>query len=308
LKEVLYQKLFLKNRQIKIGRTIFLSPEGYDRLYLNGRKEKMNQGDYYQILGIDRNANPPTIKQAYRRLAFQYHPDRNKETPAAVEKMKEVNEAYAVLSDPRKRRDYDTLRERYGPSGFDRFKQSYSEEDIFRGSDINQIFEEMAGAFGFRGFEEVFKESYGPGYRTFEFRRPGVFGRGFIFFGPAYRRGDQPEAPASSEMLPGNLGKLTGYLLRKMLGIRETGGGKDWYDTLTLDPRQPQEGGKIRYFHRRRSKELMVTIPLGIREGQKIRLKGMGADGKGGAEPGDLYLKVRIRRPLLQRVRDLLKI
>jgi curved DNA-binding protein CbpA len=268
----------------------------------------MNQGDYYQILGIDSKATPQTIKQAYRRLAFQYHPDRNRANPAAVEKMKEINEAYAVLSEPRKKRDYDTLRERYGPSGFDRFKQSYSEQDIFRGSDINQIFEEMARSFGFRGFEEVFIESYGPGYRTFEFRRPGVFGRAFIFFGPAYSGGDQPKAPASSEMLPGNLGKLTGYLLRKMLGIRETRGGKDWYDTLTLDPRQPQEGGKIKYLHRRRSKELVVTLPLGIRDGQKIRLKGMGADGKGGGEPGDLYLKVEIKKPFLQKVKELLKI
>ncbi len=268
----------------------------------------MNPGDYYQILGIDSNATPQTIKQAYRRLAFQYHPDRNRTNPAAVEKMKEINEAYAVLSDPRKRRDYDTLRERYGSSAFDQFKQSYSEQDIFRGSDINQIFEEMARAFGFRGFEEVFTESYGPGYRTFEFRRPGVFGRGFIFFGPAYRREDPSQAPASFEMLSANLGKLTGYLLRKMLATRETGGGKDWYDTLTLDPREAQEGGRIKYFHHRRSKELVVTLPVGIREGQKIRLRGMGADGKGGAEPGDLYLKVQIRKPLLQRVRDLLKI
>lgn len=268
----------------------------------------MNQGDYYQILGMDRNATPEMIKQAYRRLAFQYHPDRNKANPSAVEKMKEINEAYAVLCDPRKRRDYDTLRERYGYSGYDRFKQSYSEQDIFRGSDINQIFEEMARAFGVRGFEEVFTESYGPGYHTFEFRRPGVFGRGFIFFGSAYRRGYQAEGPTSSEMLPGNLGKLGGYFLKKMLGIKEARKGKDGYGTITLDPRQVQEGGKIKYFHRRRSKELMVTIPLGIREGQKIRLKGMGADGKGGAEPGDLYLKVQIRKSLWQKVRDLLRI
>ena len=122
----------------------------------------MNQGDYYQILEVDRNVTPQTIKEAYRRLAFQYHPDRNRGNPSAVEKMKEINEAYAVLFDPRKRRDYDTLREQYGPYGYDRFKQSYSEQDIFRGSDINQIFEEMARAFGFRSFDEIFKESYSP--------------------------------------------------------------------------------------------------------------------------------------------------
>ena len=268
----------------------------------------MNQKDYYQVLEIERNATPQNIKEAYRKLAFQYHPDRNRGNPAAVEKMKELNEAYAVLSDPRKRRDYDTLRERYGSSGFDRFRQSYSEQDIFRGSDIDQVFEEMGRAFGFRSFDEIFRESYGQGYRTFEFRRPGVFGRGFIFFGPAYRSGDQPAGPAPLAMLPGNLGGLAGYLLRKMLGIRETSGGKDWYEPLTLDPRQAQEGGKIRYFHRRRFKELVVTIPPGIRPGQKIRLKAMGAFGKDGDEPGDLYLKVEIKKPFLQKVKDLLKI
>ena len=268
----------------------------------------MSQGDYYQILGVDRDATPQNIKEAYRRLAFQYHPDRNKENPAALEKMKEINEAYAVLSDPGKRRDYETLRERYGPSGYDRFRQSYSEQDIFRGSDIHQIFEEMARAFGFRNFDEVFRESYGQGYRTFEFRRPGVFGRGFIFFGPGHRGGHQPKTLTSSEIFPGQLGRLTQYLFNKVLGIEGTERGKDWHDIIALDPRQAQEGGKAKYVHRKRSKELMVTILPGIKDGQKIRLKGMGAEGKGGGEPGDLYLKVQIRRPLFQKVRDLLNL
>jgi len=270
--------------------------------------QKMSPKDYYQILGLDKNAPPQKIKEAYRRLALQYHPDRNKENPSALETMKELNEAYAVLSDPGKRRDYDRLREQYGPSGYDRFKQSYSEQDIFKGSDINQIFEEMARAFGFRGFDQVFQESYGQGYRTFEFRRPGVFGRGFIFFGPAYGRGYRPETGVPSEMLPGSLGKLTGYLLKKMLGIKKVERGKDWHDAITLDPRQAHEGGKVKYLHRRRSKELLVTIPPGIEEGQKIRLKGMGAEGQDGGDPGDLYLKVQLRKPFFQKVRDLLKI
>ena len=64
----------------------------------------MAQRDYYEILGLDRDASPHKIKEAYRKLAFQYHPDRNKGNPAALEKMKEINEAYAVLSDPEKRR------------------------------------------------------------------------------------------------------------------------------------------------------------------------------------------------------------
>jgi len=267
-----------------------------------------NQMDYYQILEVEKEASPQRIKEAYRRLAFQYHPDKNRGNPSAVERMKEINEAYAVLSDPKKRRDYDAFHERYGPYGYERFKQTYSEQDIFRGSDIYQIFEEMARAFGFRGFEEVFRESYGQGYRSFEFRRPGVFGRGFIFFGPGFGRGDRQEIPVSSEIFPGVTGRFVRYLLKKTLGVAEPVRGKDLEDVIHLDPQQALEGAKGKYFHRKRSKELIITVPSGVKEGQKIRLKGMGEPGKDGGEAGDLYLRVRIKQPLLERVRKLLKL
>jgi DnaJ-class molecular chaperone len=266
----------------------------------------MNQRDYYQVLEVDKNATPQAIKEAYRKLAFQYHPDRNRGNPSAVEKMKEINEAYAVLSDPKKRRDYDTFHTQYGPSGYDRFKESYSEQDIFRGSDINQIFEEMARAFGFRGFEEVFKESYGPGYRTFEFRRPGVFGRGFIFFGPGFGRSHRQEIPDSPQIFPGVAGKFIRYLLNKTLETKQPVRGKDLEDVIYLNPQQALEGAKGKYLHRKRSKQLIITVPSGIKEGQKIRLKGMGQEGKYGGEPGDLYLRVKVKKPLLEKLRGFL--
>jgi curved DNA-binding protein len=166
----------------------------------------------------------------------------------------------------------------------------------------------MARAFGFRGFEEVFRESYGQGVHTFEFRRPGVSGRGFIFFGPGFGRRDRQQITVPSEILPGVAGKLVRYLFKKTLGVKEPVKGKDLEDVIYLDPRQALEGAKGKYLHRKRSKELIVSVPSGMKEGQKIRLKGMGEPGKEGGEPGDLYLKVRIKKPLLQRVRELLNI
>jgi DnaJ-class molecular chaperone len=90
--------------------------------------------------------------------------------------------------------------------------------------------------------------------------------------------------------------------------MKEPARGKDLEDVIYLDPRQALEGAKGKYLHRKRSKELIITVPSGMKEGQKIRLKGMGEPGKEGGEPGDLYLKVKIKKPLLQRVRELLNI
>jgi curved DNA-binding protein CbpA len=109
-------------------------------------------------------------------------------------------------------------------------------------------------------------------------------------------------------MFPGYLGKFIKYLLKKIFRINEPQRGKDLWDVLYLDPRQAFEGAKGKYLHRRRSKELIVTVPPGMKEGQKIRLKGMGAPGKGGGEAGDLFLKVKIKRPLFERVKNFLKI
>src|SRR5512135_1316338 len=100
--------------------------------------EKKN---YYEILGIPKGSSKELIKDAYRKLAMQYHPDRNK-SPGAEEKFKEISEAYAVLSDDVKRQQYDNL----GSTGFN---QRYSREDIFRGADFDSIFRDMGVSSGF---------------------------------------------------------------------------------------------------------------------------------------------------------------
>jgi DnaJ-class molecular chaperone len=260
----------------------------------------MSQNDYYQILGVDQKASAKQIKDAYRKLAFQYHPDRNDKNPAAAEKMKSVNEAYAVLSDPDKRREYDTLRQQFGSSAYSQFRQTYSEQDIFSGSDINQVLEQMARAFGLRGFDEIFKEFYGQGYQRYEFRKPGFFANSYFFRMP--RQGS--ETNQSGQALQGAVGKLTRFLLKQFSGIEFPEDGADIYDTVWLDPELARRGGPYAYYLRKKNKKLVVKIPAGTKADQQIRLAGMGEDGKGGGRTGDLYLKVRIRKPLLQQVKD----
>src|SRR5579871_5174709 len=89
--------------------------------------------DFYEVLGVQKGASKEDIKAAYRKLALQYHPDRNKD-PGAEEKFKEISEAYAVLSDEGKRQQYDT----YGKEGV--YQRYGSEEDIFRGTDFSDVF------------------------------------------------------------------------------------------------------------------------------------------------------------------------
>ncbi|MBU1197928.1 molecular chaperone DnaJ [Candidatus Micrarchaeota archaeon] len=117
--------------------------------------------DYYEILGVSRDAPKSRIKEAYRRLALQYHPDRNK-APDAEEKFKEISEAYAVLSDEEKRGNYD----RFGHAGFERM---YSSEDVFRNVNFEDLFREMGlgfGAFGEEpGFHSIFENVFGGGSR-----------------------------------------------------------------------------------------------------------------------------------------------
>ncbi len=265
----------------------------------------MNQKDYYQVLEIEKSAGQQQVKEAYRRLAFQYHPDRNKGDPTSVEKMKDINEAYAVLSDQEKRSRYDGLRREYGSNAYDHFRQSYSEQDIFKNSDVNQVFEEMARTFGFRNFDEVFRESYGRWSRTTEFRGPGMFGR-VIVFGPGNRRGwgAAKGIPEKQGIVGRAAARFVQYMLKKVVG-RIVGGEADRYETITLDEHEAGQGGKVVYLDERRSKKVMIAIPPGTKEGQMIRLKGMGS---GADRRGDLYLKVEIRRPLLRKVREFLKV
>lgn len=266
----------------------------------------MAQADYYDVLGVSRSADAKQIKEAYREMAFRYHPDRNKENPAAADQMKRINEAYAVLSNAAKRREYDAMRERFGRNAArDEFRRSYTEQDIFNGSDIFRIFEEMARMHGMRGFEDIFKEFYGPRYQTFEFQRPGFYFRGFVFGGSKGRGQGQGRRLGRSEQRPRmGMGKLSRFLLEKMTGQTLPKDGAHIMDTIQLSPQQAAEGGPYAYYHRKKAKKLVIKIPQGVREGQKIRLTGLGEEGRGGARDGDLFLRVEIRRSIAEKMRS----
>lgn len=123
----------------------------------------MAETDYYNLLGVAKSATKEEIKRAYRKLAMKYHPDHTKGDKSAEERFKKISEAYAVLSDDKKRQQYDT----YGAAGF---QQRYSQEDIFKGFDLNDILKE----FGFGG-GNFFQGQRGGGGR-FSFGGGGPFG------------------------------------------------------------------------------------------------------------------------------------
>ncbi|MEO9309178.1 MAG: molecular chaperone DnaJ [Nitrososphaera sp.] len=109
--------------------------------------------DYYEVLGVSKSDSADTIKSQYRKLALKFHPDRNK-SPEAAEHFKEISEAYAVLSDPEKRKLYD----QYGHAGLE---GRYSTEDIFQGARGN--FDDIFSNFGFGGFDSIFESLFGRG-------------------------------------------------------------------------------------------------------------------------------------------------
>jgi curved DNA-binding protein CbpA len=278
----------------------------------------MEQKDYYKILGVKEDASSDEIRKTYRKLAFQYHPDKN---PGREEMMKELNEAYAVLSDERKRREYDSYRQSYGFFARDKFRETYTDHDIFRDSDINQVFAELSRAFGFSRPEDIFSRSafYGNQFSSFQFRAPGFAGRGFFFFGPVSRtyrdtlrasRRQTGDAPASGPSLLSKMFLMGVEALQnrtaKKQGSESPERGNDIEDEITIPSEVATAGGLVRYHYGKpgNARDLIIKIPPGIKEGQKIRLKGVGGDGRHGGGPGDVYLRVKIHTPWRKKIRD----
>ena len=232
--------------------------------------------DYYSILGVAKNATPESIKKKYRKLAMEYHPDRNKGDKQAEEKFKNINEAYAVLSDPKKRKQYDTF-------GSAKFHQRFSQEDIFQGFDIGDILKD----FGFTT-DDVFGSMFGRGRkgggRTGRRQRsPFGAGQGFDFQDIFSQTGGQ------------------GF------GAQPAAKGADRTTELTITLEEAASGAQksVTLAAAGKSQAFTVKIPAGIRDGNKLRLAGKGDPGHPGTPPGDLYLVVRIQpHPVFRREED----
>jgi len=226
----------------------------------------LNYKDYYQVLGIAKNASEKEIKSAYRRLARKWHPDANpKNTKEAEERFKEIAEAYEVLGDPEKRKKYDVL-----GSDWQRVSQQAEAQRRYRSQqEADGDYGSFAGApSGFSDFFDAFFSGVGRRQTTTTFARRG---------------GDLETSIDLTLAEAYNGGKKS-----VQLQIEDTCprcGGSGVFNNAVC----PTCGGTGRQV---RSKRFDVTIPKGVREGQRIRLAGQGGSGSGGGPSGDLYLIV----------------
>jgi len=281
----------------------------------------MAQTDYYKALEIEKGASSDDIKKAFRKLAVKYHPDRNPGNKGAEDKFKEINEAYAVLSDPEKKQQYDT----FGSSGF---HNKYTQEDIFRGFDFGNAYKDMGGG---SGAEDIFSRLFGG-----SFSRGG--GRGG--FRSAQQNGADHEMELTISFLDAAHGVEKQVAFRRNgqreelkvkipagvdngskirisgKGAQSDSGGSPGDLFLILhvepDPVFTRDGGDL-FVERPISftaaclgialdvptleGDKRIKIPAGIQPGTKIRLKGCGIKSLGSNAKGDLYVKIGVHIP-----------
>jgi molecular chaperone DnaJ len=262
----------------------------------------MAKRDYYEVLGVPKNASEDDIKKAYRKHAMKHHPDRNQGDSAkkAEEKFKECKEAYEMLSDPQKRAAYDqyghagvdpNMGGRHGPDGFGGgFAEAFG--DIF-----GDIFGGVGGAGARRGpnGQQVYRGS-DLSYAMEITLEEAAQGKETQIRIPAY---DACETCSGSGAKPGTSPKVcstcngagTVHMRQGFFSIQQTcphchGSGK-----IIPEP-CPTCGGQGRI---KRNKTLVVKIPGGINEGMRIRSSGNGEPGPNGGPPGDLYIEIRIK-------------
>lgn len=283
--------------------------------------------DYYKILGVSKSASPEEIKKAYRKLALKYHPDHNKGNTSAEAAFKDLNEAYAVLRDPEKRKQYDM----FGAEGF---HNRFSQEDIFKGFDLGSIFREFGFGGGGRG-QNPFSQMYGgmggfgrAGTGGFQGHGQGAKGQNLVY-----------ELPMTLEELNSVTNKTIAYQVdgrQERVSVKVPAGMKGGQKLRLQGKGQPGLYGgppgdlyiqikeldhpvfrrddadlyvkqKIRFSEAAlgvdmevptiEQKVLKLKIPPGTQDNAKFRLKGYGMPHYKGSGRGNAYVEINIAVP-----------
>lgn len=261
--------------------------------------------DYYEILGVDKKASADDIKSAYRKLAMQYHPDKNK-SPDAEEKFKEISESYAVLSDQNKRQQYD----QFGHAGID---MRYSQEDIFRGADFEDLFKDLGGSGSGRGRGSIFDIFFGGGGQREGPRRgsdilyelsinleDAAFGKAVELevprtetcdtcHGSGAKPGTSPKKCSTCHG-SGQVNKTQNTPFGRFM-TTSTCGTCRGTGTIIDSPCSTCHGsGNVQ-----RRRKIEVKIPPGVDTGSRLRVTGEGEAGGKGGPTGDLYVEMNVR-------------
>lgn len=268
--------------------------------------------DFYDVLGVQKGASKDDIKAAYRKLALQFHPDRNK-SPEAEEKFKEISEAFAVLSDDDKRRQYDA----YGREGV---YQKYGQEDIFRGADFQDVFRDTGFGFG-GGFDDIFSAFFGGPRRSAG--RPRRGGDLTLHLqvgveeavGEVTRELEIPRtelcsvcsgsgaAPGSSPRKcsqcggVGQVQKMQNAGFARFIRVETCSKCRGTGNIIDNPCKECKGSG-----HVRRQRKIRVQVPAGVDDGHTLRLRGEGEAGDAGTPPGDLYVVINMpEHPVFKR-------
>jgi len=276
--------------------------------------------DYYSILGVKKTDSDADIKKAYRKLAMKYHPDHTKGDKNAEEKFKKISEAYAVLSDKEKRKEYDT----FGSEGF---HQRFSQEDIFRGTDFADIFKE----FGFGGGGGRTRFNFGQG-SPFNFgggqQQARVKGSDLVYelsltlqevaTGTTKTVAFQHQGRSENLTVKIPKGLITGKQLRLVgKGNPSPYGGPPgdlFIKSQVLDDPKFSAKQYDLYLNQElklseailgitisvptvNDKQLSLKIPPGTKHGTKMRLSGHGLPDMKGNHKGDLYVRIQVKIP-----------
>ena len=248
--------------------------------------------DYYEVLGVPRSASTEEIKRAFRKLAFQHHPDRNRET-GAEEKFKEINEAYQVLSDPEKRSRYD----RYGRADIERGFPDFG----FGG--LGDIFESFFGGFGTpfgRTAQRVPQKGESlQSHLTLSFKEA-VFGCSKeaeiqrIEFCPSCH-GIGSEAGTNPDTCPdchgtGQMKRVEQSIFGRFTHISTCSRCAGTGSVIANPCRQCRGKGRIRV-----KRKVKIDVPAGVDNGYRLRVEGEGNAGLYGGSPGDLYVSLSVK-------------